>query len=93
VEATDADLVRKANPFLAKLLLGHLAGDKEAQRVAGGQRGALVSATLTPPCCSGWQVGQWELGLSAPGWARGVIGGMPCDLFIACYRLPRPLLL
>ena len=34
-EATDADLLRKANPFLAKLLSTHLAGDKEAQGIAG----------------------------------------------------------
>ncbi|PRW61074.1 E3 ubiquitin- ligase BRE1-like 2 [Chlorella sorokiniana] len=33
-EATDADLLRKANPFLAKLLSTHLAGDKEAQGIA-----------------------------------------------------------
>ncbi|KAI3432441.1 hypothetical protein D9Q98_003994 [Chlorella vulgaris] len=33
-EATDADLLRKANPFLAKLLLTYLAGDKEAARLA-----------------------------------------------------------
>lgn len=39
-EATDADLLRQANPFLAKLLLTHLAGDEEAERIAGGQFGS-----------------------------------------------------
>lgn len=34
-EATDADLLRKANPFLAKLLAVHLAGDKTAVGIAG----------------------------------------------------------
>ncbi|KAL4423868.1 hypothetical protein ABPG75_001169 [Micractinium tetrahymenae] len=33
-EATDADLLRKANPFLAKLLATHLAGDKTAEGIA-----------------------------------------------------------
>jgi hypothetical protein len=33
-EATDADLLRRANPFLARLLVTHLAGDASAERVA-----------------------------------------------------------
>ncbi|PSC73290.1 E3 ubiquitin-ligase BRE1-like 2 isoform A [Micractinium conductrix] len=33
-EATDADLLRKANPFLAKLLATHMAGDKAAAEMA-----------------------------------------------------------
>lgn len=41
-EATDADLLRKANPFLAKLVATHLAGDKAAQGIAG--RVVLLSA-------------------------------------------------
>jgi len=34
-EATDADLLRKTNPFLAKLLTTHLSSDKAAKALAG----------------------------------------------------------
>lgn len=48
-EATDADLLRKANPFLAKLLSTHLAGDKAAQGIAGAAGGAGGGAGEFPP--------------------------------------------
>lgn len=34
-EATDADLLRKTNPVLAKLLTTHLSSDKAAKALAG----------------------------------------------------------
>ncbi len=46
-EATDADLLRKANPFLAKLLLTYLAGDKEAARLAGKCQHPCLLLSLT----------------------------------------------
>lgn len=63
-EATDADLLRRANPFLAKLLSAHLAGDKAAERVAGADGYCAV----------------WVAGEGGTGDVSGAFGDMAWHL-------------
>ena len=75
-EATDADLVRKANPFLAKLLLAHLAGDQAAEGIAGAAAAAAAAAAHAALLlCTRFAAGTLAL-----------LGRAPCKLEVFCRR-------